>query len=114
MKNSEGEIIYIKAAAVKYEDGTIVTDRCHTRCLRRTIAMGYIDEEHENGFVTSEGEFVQRAEAKVIAVEAKQVVNQDKNSRLFSEEIWGRPDSWLGGTGNWRWSQMEVSYVKTV
>lgn len=42
----------------------------------------------EQGFLTEDGTFVDREEARRIAIEAGQVVNPDHPRELFSEDLW--------------------------
>jgi len=89
----------IDVAAIKLEDGTVYT---LPRPNRHPHIIWHINSElgHKNwqrgqvqGFVTSDGLFVGREEAKKIAVAAGQEFidrgpNSYKGPKLFSEDLW--------------------------
>ncbi len=55
--------------------------------MSRSVGGDY----EEQGFITSEGEFVDRIEAMIIALKADQLLLKNpnyKDDRLFSEDLW--------------------------
>lgn len=86
-------MVYIIEAAIKDHDGTIYTV---PRPGRHHHVIGIMVEagrptpiSGEQGFLTNEGNFVDRIEAKKIAREAGQLLPTDRNLKiLFSEDLW--------------------------
>lgn len=104
--------IYIKAAAIRRDDGVVVTDRCHYRCIIKSPKGTCNSAEVQQGFVTSEDEFICRQDARYIAWAAGQINEELDGDALFSEEIWSSPGRLCAGTGKWRWDEAQMSYVK--
>jgi hypothetical protein len=96
---------YITAAAVKRNDGVIVEDKDHSRCINKSPKGTCVGKTVEQGFMTSEGRFVNRREAGKIAFCEKQIKNDPKGGVIFSEEIWV--------TGNCKWSDTSKKYIFT-
>lgn len=99
------EIELIKHAAVKSEDGWIFIGKCHADCFHKMhhLRVKSSQKAENQGFVTSSGRYVQRAEAFQIALTSNQI--KDKRSApldpdlfdtgpvnnvriLFSEDLW--------------------------
>ncbi len=51
-------------AAIKLADGTVIEGKRHHLCLREAFGRGLSITGHEQGFVTSAGRFVNRAEGR--------------------------------------------------
>lgn len=82
---------YIVAAAVKEGTMTCSMPRParHHNILRQMAEAGMpIPIIGEQGFLTSDGLFVGRHRAKVIAVEASQIIGTRDHDELFSEDVW--------------------------
>lgn len=71
---------------------TIMTDCRHADIFHKMWALqiNYDKETHVQGFWTSENRFVDRYEAKKIAVAANQLIvpEEDTGAELFSEDVW--------------------------
>jgi hypothetical protein len=84
----------IVAVAVKHSTGVVLSlppPNRHHHVLRIMSALDIykIDEgRHEQGFLTSRGRFVDRAEALEIAEAAGQVIKKTPGGGLFSEDVW--------------------------
>lgn len=76
----------IKYAAIKRSDGVIVTDKHHAECIKKS-PFGTCKAGSLQGFLTSDGRFVERDEAGKIAWEAGQLKSKPKKPFL-SEHIW--------------------------
>lgn len=88
----------IKHAAVKWKS-IVYVGRQHAACLLTMVDCGLPKEEtqqammHGCGFVTEDGEFVDRAEAYRIAAEYNQIVHKHGNPDipiLYSEDLFER------------------------
>jgi len=82
-------MITIKHAAVKRIDGNgfIVGKShadCHVNALKNKTDIS--KSAQDQGFCTSDYKFVDRVQAAIIAVKAKQV--DDRTIILFSEDLW--------------------------
>lgn len=85
----------ITAAAIRFH-GTVVSlppPARHHHCIRAAVHVGYDDWRpgHEQGFITSDGRFVDREEALRIATAAGQIIDDDSTRPhigLFSEDVW--------------------------
>jgi hypothetical protein len=75
----------IKSAACRLDDGTIFEGKDHSACIKQ---MPVKCLKNMQGFVTSEGKFVDRIEAGKIAFLAGQIKDDPKGSIILSEEIW--------------------------
>lgn len=88
---------WIKCAALRTEDGRIFEGRSHADCYQAMKDAGVprIPDARncDQGFVTSEGEFVDRYRAAEVALEAGQTKKLE--SPLFSEDL----------TGDWPWKK---------
>ena len=78
----------IKHAAVKSKCGMILLGKSHACCFRQGSGIGLKMSSRacDQGFVTSEGRFVERPEAADIALAAGQISKPVKI--LFSEDFW--------------------------
>lgn len=81
----------IQHAAVRWLDGTITKGRDHGQAYQKR--EGWKDEvKPACGFITSEGRFVSRQEARRIVFNSKQVIYDDDDydygGGLQSEELW--------------------------
>lgn len=78
----------LTAAAVRTDNGHLYTGRRHADCIRLAIEAGEespITSELQ-GFMTSDGDFVTRFQAAVIAYRSGQM---DRVKRpLLSEDLW--------------------------
>jgi hypothetical protein len=78
----------IRHAAVKSKCGMILLGKSHSCCFRQGAGIGLkmSSSAADQGFMTSEGRFVERPEAAKIAVSAGQIPGEP--SILFSEDFW--------------------------
>lgn len=105
-------MLYIRAAAIIRNDGVIVEDRCHSRCINKS-PLGTCNTGIKQGFVTSDGAFVDRRDAGLIAWNAGQLLRDPRGGPIFSEQIWEQDSSLnFGGTGVWYWDETKMSYIK--
>ncbi len=84
----------IKSAALKNNDGRIFIGRSHADCyqtMKETGVSRIYSRNCAQGFVTDEGDFVDRHKAAEIAFAAGQTKKLE--SPLFSEDL----------TGDWPW-----------
>jgi hypothetical protein len=95
---------YILCAAIHYKDGCtyvhqpkniesgyVVSGRRHHNCFmtRKILNGSIIHMENEQGFITSEDRFVDRAEAYELAIKSGQIQEGDGISRrLISEDLY--------------------------
>ncbi len=93
----------IMAAAIR-QDGVVYTGPHHHQIIRYMIALGLKRVWREQGFITSEGRYVDRTEALRLAKAAGQpptpewlVYANADGGLLFSEMLWSVPDSALVG-----------------
>lgn len=63
----------ITAAAIRLSDGQIICGKKHEDCRRALIVAGQTDINRTEGFVTSDGEFVDRYAAAAAAFKAGQI-----------------------------------------
>ena len=87
----------IQHAAVKI-DGVITTGKSHSECIRQHFEAGRNPGSSGQGFVTSNGRFVNREEAAVIAYDANQIDSHRQGIGLISEMLWDARD---GGKHNY-------------
>lgn len=78
----------IKLAAIRRESGELFTGRNHSECYRKMREKGLPKESCVQGFVTSDGVFVDRESAAQIAFLSGQI--KKKLSTLFSEDLRGK------------------------
>jgi len=84
---------YILCAAVKTvvnDETIIISGYRHGDCfniVQKLCPIKYISQM-DQGFITSFGRFVDRVEAKQIAVQANQLIRESVFSELFSEDIY--------------------------
>ena len=95
---------YIIASAVWYQDGKhypfqsvygissgfVVCGFRHPLCLNLPLEKNFNDERicpSEQGFITSQGRFVGRKEAYLIAEECGQIPTTENKRSLFSEDV---------------------------
>lgn len=85
----------IVRAAIKTPDGEVTSlpkPGRHFHIIRALAHVGYeIPIKGEQGFITSDGEFVDRKEAFEIATQAQQILAHRKTGNLqllFSEDVW--------------------------
>lgn len=89
MKSTE----YILCAAVKtvvIDETIIISGYRHGDCfniVQKLCPIKYISQM-DQGFITSSGRFVDRVEAKQIAVKANQLIRESVFSKLVSEDIY--------------------------
>lgn len=78
----------IKHAAVIAENEWVFMGKCHADCFGKMLSVGlkWKKAAGTQGFVTSNGRYVDRSCALQIALEAGQVV--DIKGGLFSEDLW--------------------------
>lgn len=78
----------IKHAAVKSKSGWVIIGKCHADCFAKAknINLEMSFARDDQGFVTSNGNYVDRKIAAMIARQAEQV--PDKIEILFSENLW--------------------------
>ena len=83
---------YIDCAAIKAPDGRVWTGKRHNHCIATIIqATGVkrVGEGYEQGFVTMAGNFVNRMEAGLLALESQQVKELRFSScDLYSEDLY--------------------------
>lgn len=77
----------IKAAAIKCNNGIVVTGKDHAQCITKFYNREHLRDSIQ-GFITSNEKFVTRKAAGKIAWQAKQINIDPKGQLLFSEEIW--------------------------
>lgn len=61
--------------------------QCHSRMCGRPGILG-IEDRGVTGFLTTQGRFVEREEAGVIAIEAGQTERLKWGAHLYSEDLW--------------------------
>ena len=86
---NEINILEIIHAAIRTDDGNIVTDRDHPAILKKVPKDYFKERGQTQGFLTSEHKFVDREEAAKITVEAGQVDKKiiRDSTGLISENI---------------------------
>lgn len=82
------EKLVIKHAAVRAKNGWVVFGKCHADCFEkaRNINLELSFSRDDQGFITSNGEYVDRVIGALIARQAEQT--PDKVEILFSEDLW--------------------------
>lgn len=80
-------MVFISQSAIKYPDGSVETGRRHHQIIYLQAQLGIHSVGAEQGFVDSEGNFLTRAEAKVVALKSGQI-KPDHEGVLYSEDIW--------------------------
>lgn len=97
MTIKKGGVMKIVAAAIKFrlvdsEYFCIMTNRRHADIFEQMhqLHIPYDRASAVQGFMTSTDQFVDRYEAKYIAVEADQLIVPEEQTcaELFSEDIW--------------------------
>lgn len=81
----------IICSAIKMSNGEIIRGHRHHDCIRTARNIPRLKELQifEQGFMTSENEFVGRKEAREIAFHAGQIANNTThNDLLFSEDLY--------------------------
>lgn len=85
----------IIGVAAKHPDGNVYSLLAPARhgAILRLVAACYPEDQDathkvEQGFVTSSGSFVSRTTAKVIALQAEQIIGFRSTRELFSEDVW--------------------------
>lgn len=78
----------IKHAAVKSKCGMIFLGKSHSDCIKKMTNLNIkpSPKADDQGFVTSNGRYVNRVEAATIAVNSGQV--EHGKTVLFSEDLW--------------------------
>lgn len=77
----------IKSAAIRIGQ-TIFTGRDHAECIRTSKGAWIVARDKEQGFVTTDGRFVDRFEALRIAEECGQIREKHRPmDRLMSEDL---------------------------
>ncbi len=79
----------ITASAI-LKDGKIYIGKRHSDIFRETLPLGCLKgDDVEQGFVTDEGEFLDRVEALKYAKENGQAKNLEyRQYKLYSENLW--------------------------
>jgi len=78
----------IKSAAIKMCDGLIIEGINHSQCFRKSKEMGRKEPSAKQGFLTTEGRFINRKEALIIAGFANQIVyKHNPKDILLSEDL---------------------------
>ena len=80
----------IKAAAIRYPDGKVLTSHRHAHIIKKYAGSGATAKSSRTGvqgFITTSGYFVNRKDAALIAIESGQVP-EDYGDTLFSEDVW--------------------------
>lgn len=85
----------IVAAAIK-RGPVVFTGVRHGYIIQQMVDVGFLDPEsgsqrvsfEEQGFVTSEGRWVDRKEAMQLAIDAGQLEYREQFPELFSEDLW--------------------------
>lgn len=76
----------IEWSAIKIRD-KIFTGKRHNDCIKKAVDYGEPTPiRGRQGFLTSEGRFVTREEAVMIAYRALQI--KEKKKTLYSEDLW--------------------------
>ncbi len=82
----------IKEAAIRLggADGQVYTGRRHSDVIRSLAIEGFhLPIQGEQGFVTMEGEFLDREEAAKVALQCGQITKlRFSNTELFSEDLY--------------------------
>jgi hypothetical protein len=92
--------LFVAAAAIKREDGSVwyvePPERHHHVIQKMVKALNWkqgdprVTLNSAQGFLLSDGSFVNRTRAKVVAIKAKQLLPRANADRieLFSEDVW--------------------------
>lgn len=99
MNNKEN----IKAAAIRKNDGTIITGRDHSQIIQSS-SYGNCKKRSEEGFITNFNRFVDRKEASIIAYNAGQIKGLEVGDILISEELWFY--------GNYKYNEDKGYYIE--
>lgn len=85
----EGSMIKIISCAIKMQNGVILSVEPPKRHHHIFIGLEWAIDG-EQGFLTSEGKFVDRVSARAIAEKSGQIVHNIKSNahELFSERLW--------------------------
>lgn len=79
----------IKAAAIRYPQGDILTARRHYLIIAKAAGYGVkTGGDCIQGFVTTTGKFVDRRQAMQIAKTLGQMPKDHKKPELYSEDLW--------------------------
>lgn len=79
---------------VNCDKGIVFCGHRHVHCMYSMISVTGLKSvpnesgEHIQGFLTSLNRFVDRKEARLIAIKAGQVDNEDKGVNLYSEDLY--------------------------
>ena len=78
---------------VNVDNGLVLCGFRHDDIISQMFSLGkrtvFVDVgEYEQGFLTSENRFVDRIEAKEIAIKSDQLIRNRSSDRLFSEDLW--------------------------
>ncbi len=74
----------VNAAILK--DGVIYTNKRHHLIIQAHPYQFFLN--CKQGFVTSNGEFVNREDALKIAIENNQLIVEPRGNKLYSEDVW--------------------------
>lgn len=76
-------------AAIRYPGGRTYTGKRHAICIAKAKKTGthLRRDKFEQGFITDEHKFVNRDEAKAIAILSGQI-SEDHTGTLYSEDLW--------------------------
>jgi hypothetical protein len=81
----------IVKAAIKYPDGEVLTAHRHYQIIAIQAKLGISTKANcTQGFVDTAGNFLNREEAKVIAIKNGQI-KSDHEGELYSEDLWPDP-----------------------
>lgn len=84
------------AAVLTAEHGWPIMGKCHADCFTKGAASGFEMSPRalEQGFITSKGRFVTRADGYHVAFEAGQIDKKNGNTQmiLVSELLWRKKD----------------------
>lgn len=83
----------IVAVAVRYRDGLVISlprpnRHCHILNTIFELELGIPKIGREQGFLTSEGNFVDRVTAGKIALQCGQIKEMALKDELISEDLW--------------------------
>ena len=81
----------IKSAAIRYPNGNIYTGKYHGKCFEAAAEAGEVKDggRVDQGFMTENGIFVDRQEARKIAIKAFQCRTETIDKKiLYSEDLY--------------------------
>lgn len=84
----------IVQAAIRYPDGSVYTGKRHYRAIMNAKKSGKHkrNDPFEQGFVTENGHFFTREEAKDHAYRTGQLNPKHHTGTLYSEDLWPKVD----------------------